>query len=425
MPHLLRLVCTLKSAGVGQVAVIWNDTEVSPPDLFSTVFLDSRTAGVGIEVMREAPAPDDARSEQERIVLVRGDRVFHRGIPKALADAAASQATSSEGESAAIVAIDGDEHDGVVVTSRARARELVAAADVEDGWTTALMEARAGASAVGRDEGQRGGDFIAVEAPWRGFTVAARDRGELRQAEKLLVVSLRKPHDGLMATVLNRYVSLFFTAFLCKTRILPNHVTGVCFLLAMAGGALVASGGYGAAVLGLVCFELGSIFDGIDGELSRLSYHTSRTGEWLDTLCDDFANLLFVLGATNHLVLAGAEWALPLGIITAVAFVTTQGTQYYLMITRYETGDLMALPWADTTKPDQLASDSASLGKRLVGLASRTLKRDFFVTLFLVLTALGRLDAALLFFSFGALAFFVILPIQLVRLRMSAAAGSG
>jgi len=360
--------------------------------------------------------------------VARADRVFHRGIPRALVEAAEVAETpdqsASDGAAGTIVVIDGPEHDGVVVTSRARARELVALAGQHDrgdseGLATAIATARTG-------DRPTDGTVIAVAAPWRGFTVTARDDAELRRAEKLLVVSLRKPYDGLMATVLNRYVSLFFTAFLCETRVLPNHVTAVCFALAIAGGALLASGGYVAAVLGLLCFELGSIFDGIDGELSRLSYHSSRTGEWLDTLCDDFANVLFVAGATTHLVQAGAEWALPLGAITLIAFISTQGTQYYLMITRYDTGDLAALPWADATKPDSMASDpaddSSKLGRQLVHLLSRTLKRDFFITLFLVLTMLGRLDAALLFFSLGAIAFFVILPIQLIRQRTSATA---
>src|SRR5204862_26307 len=96
----------------------------------------------------------------------------------------------------------------------------------------------------------------------------------------------------------------------------------------LGSGLVCARGGLAAAIAGVLLLELGSVIDGVDGELARLKYWFSRRGEWLDTISDDLANLAFIAGAAANLHRAGAAWALAAGGAAAAAFVVTQATQY-------------------------------------------------------------------------------------------------
>jgi len=301
-----------------------------------------------------------------------------------------------------VVKIGGDEHDGVYRMPRAVARRVARAAAEPGGIAGAVAAAVAD------------GGVVEVAAPWRGFTAAAPDRPSLRRAERKLVASLRKLADGLAAQLLNRYFSLFLTFRLARTPLRPNHVTTVCLLCAIAGGLVIGQGGYWNGVIGMLLVELGSLLDGVDGELSRLKYQFSRLGQWMDTLADDIGNVCYVGGITVALNRDGVDWALPLGLAALGAFACTQLVQYALIALVYRSGDLAAIPWAFQdhallgARPDTLVA-------RIKGLLPRFLKRDFALTMFVVLAFLGRLDVVLVAFSAGAFVFLAVFAFQLLR----------
>ncbi|MCG8416813.1 MAG: CDP-alcohol phosphatidyltransferase family protein [Proteobacteria bacterium] len=401
LPHLLRQACALSAAGIERITVFW----VGPGDLpdLSAIAADSRMAGRRFELVTEPPGASGDSSD-DAILVVRGDRIFHRDTPTVLAQAAERTASA--------VRLRGDEHDGAFVVSRRVASRLCAAAGRDGGIADEIASLAAA------------GTMTEVKPPWRGFTIAAHDRRSLRQAERLLVTSLRKIGDGLMSRWLNRRFSLFLSHYLCRTPIKPNHITAVCFLSALCGGIVMAQGGYAAAVVGILLFEFGSLLDGCDGELSRLKYQGSRLGQWMDTVTDDAGNVFFLIGASVNLHQAGIAWALPVGAIAVIAFVTTQSTQYYFLLKVYDSGDLAAIPWAFQGPPEVPPDeDERSLLHRIVANLPKVLRRDFFLSVFVVLVIAGRLDAALLIFATGATIFFAVLMIQIIRLRPSATAG--
>ncbi|MDQ3365048.1 MAG: CDP-alcohol phosphatidyltransferase family protein, partial [Myxococcota bacterium] len=264
----------------------------------------------------------------------------------------------------------------------------------------------------------RAGELASAPPPYRGFCVAVPDRAALRSAEWQLVSSLRKAADGIAAKALNRSLSLPITWLLRRTRVHPNHVTFVALVCAVAGAFVIAQGGYGAGVAGMLLVELGSIVDGVDGELSRLRFQFSRAGQWMDTVVDDLANVAYITGIMISLHAAGLDWAVPVGVAALAAFVLTQGTQYALIKLVYHSGDLAAIPWA--------FQSTAFLSQRPQGLrgwigatAPKLLKRDFVVTMFVVLALLGRLDLILGIWAAGALIFLVVFGVQFVRNRGS------
>lgn len=399
MPHVVRIACDLAAAGVTRVIIVWSGgalPAIASPTSIDDLARDPRLVVRRVEILVGDHAPLGGAADP--ILVVRADRIWQREVPKYAVTAWCRSA-------ARIAKVAGDEYDAALVADRATAHQLAAAAP-EAGGIAALVAALPP------------GELAAIAPPYRGFTAPAPDRAALRRAERRLVWSLPKQAAGIASALLNRHLSLPVTFLVKRTPILPNHVTVFCLALAIAGGVVIAQGGYLAGAIGMLLVNLGSILDGVDGELARLRYQHSRLGQWMDTLADDFGNIAYILGLAISLDAAGVAWAMPLAIPTLIAFTATQSTQYALITLVYKSGDLAAIPWAFQSS-EFLTTRATGVWSWLKATLPKTLKRDFALTVFVALALLGQLGAILLISSAGALAFFAVFFVQLVRNRAS------
>lgn len=393
LPYVLRLALDMAVAGVKRIAVVWQGAG-APADLetLELILDDERLASRAAASVAMSQPPGD---ETDAIMIVRADRVYHRDLPK---QAAAAWKNSDAG----LAKVEGATNDAVVITDRATARKIAGAAKTAGGIAE-LVDAIPAATA---------------EPPYLSFCTPVLDRRALRKAERTMVWSLRKQADGLASSLINRHLSLPMSWVLMRTPIRPNHVTLFCFALAVTGGVVIGQGGWLAGLIGMLLVNLGSIIDGVDGELARLKYRFSRLGQWMDTLADDFGNIAYVTGIAFNLRDAGVTWAMPLAVAALVCFAITQTTQYVLITTVYKSGDLAAIPWAFQSH-DFLSARPTGAVAWIKATVPKMLKRDFALTMFVVFALIGRLDAILLVFSAGAIAFFVVFWIQFVRNRQS------
>ncbi len=401
MPYVLRLAADLAHAGATEIHVVWLGDGTAPAiDDVSGIAGDARLRGARVTADSSAPGGDP----DQPVLLVRADRIYHRDLPKLCVKA------WREHDDARLARV--ADLDAVVVVARADAERICGAA-AEAGGIAAAVAAIAPAS---RETSQypRSEPAVEVDPPYLGFSVAAADHRGLRRAEKQLVWSLRKQWQGIAAYWINRHLSLPVTRAIMRTSILPNHVTVFCFLLAVAGGVVIGQGGYLAGLVGMVLVNLGSILDGVDGELARLKYRFSDIGAWLDTLADDFGNVAYISGIAFNLHDAGMTWTTPLAITALVCFALTQSTQYFLITKVYKSGDLAAIPWAFQSS-EFLTTKGLGLWGWLKQTLPKTLKRDFALTMFVVFAAIGRLEWILVVFSAGAIVFFVVFAVQLLR----------
>ena len=233
-----------------------------------------------------------------------------------------------------------------------------------------------------------------------------------------MVWSLRKKADGLASSMINRHLSLPMSWLLMRTPVRPNHVTVFCFALAVLGGVVISRGSWADGLVGMLLVNLGSIIDGVDGELARLKYRFSRLGQWMDTLADDFGNIAYITGIALSLRAAGIDWAVPVAATALGCFAVTQTTQYLLISLVYKSGDLAAIPWAFQSH-DFLTTRPTGAIAWLKATVPKMLKRDFALTMFVVFALIGRLDFILVIFSAGAISFFVVFWIQFFRNRQS------
>lgn len=125
------------------------------------------------------------------------------------------------------------------------------------------------------------------------FWIDVDDQASYHYCEKVLLQSLASAKDGFISRCLNRRCSLKITRFLARTRITPNQITVISFLIAAAAACCFA---LGKNLCGGLLAQLSSIIDGVDGEIARLKFQKSNYGGILDSILDRYADFLIVLG---------------------------------------------------------------------------------------------------------------------------------
>jgi phosphatidylglycerophosphate synthase len=248
-------------------------------------------------------------------------------------------------------------------------------------------------------------DPFVPEAPFAFAPIDVRDGPDARRAERALFRSLRKREDGWTSRWLNRYISLAISRLLVKTPLSPNQVSLAILAVGLTGAWLASRGGHGSMLLGAFLFQMQSVLDGCDGEMSRVTYRGSLTGEWLDTIGDDLTNYGFFAGAAIGLHRqTGNELYLIAGGITVVSGLIASGIEYRYLA-KIGSGDLLKYP---------LSSSSASPGA--FDSLRPLFKRDTFVLLTLLAAVAGLLGPMLLLFAVAAVG--IVASVLGAELRM-------
>lgn len=207
-----------------------------------------------------------------------------------------------------------------------------------------------------------------------------------------------KASDGPVSRWLNRPVSRRISALLLHIPWLrPTHATFVTALLAVAMLAALVLGGELGLIAGALLYQAASIFDGVDGELARATYRTSRSGAALDTMVDAATNIGFLFGLTVNLVLSGHEQAV---------LVSSWGFILFLI-------GLSAIAWRSSRAEGALSLDLVKHDYRdrfegrlvplLIRLATIVTSRDFYALLFMTLVLVGMPMAVLYLFATAAM----------------------
>jgi len=138
-----------------------------------------------------------------------------------------------------------------------------------------------------------------------------------------IVRATGKPGDGLVSRWLNRPISQRLTMImLAIPGARPIHVTIANAALALIMFGVTLDGGEAGLILGGILFQTASVLDGVDGEMARATFRTSKSGATLDSAVDIATNLLFVTALTIHLGLRDRDiifwvgaWAVTLSIV--------------------------------------------------------------------------------------------------------------
>jgi phosphatidylglycerophosphate synthase len=238
--------------------------------------------------------------------------------------------------------------------------------------------------------------------------IDVRDASTRRTAERALFRALRKPQDGWTSRYLNRYISLFLSRWLVRTKLRPNQVSVGILGIGLAGAFCAATGGEAGLVWGAALLQTQSVLDGCDGEMSRVTYRGSRLGEWLDTIGDDLSNYGFFAGAALGLYqLSGSLTYLGAGAITVLTGLIASGLEYRYLI-KIGSGDLLKYPLSQGQDTGAFAS------------IAPLFKRDTFVFITLLAAILGWLGPMLVVFAAGGLGILISVIKTEIRLAREA-----
>lgn len=245
-----------------------------------------------------------------------------------------------------------------------------------------------------------------VDVAWGFDAIDVTDAQSARRAEAALFRSLRKTQDGWTSRWLNRYISLAVSRFLVKTPLTPNQVSVGILGIGLCAAYFASRGTWAWMAFGAFLFQMQSVLDGCDGELSRITHRGSLKGEWLDTIGDDLTNYGFFAGAAWGLYSStGRMLYLVAGIVTVTTGIITSAIEYRYLV-KIGSGDLLKYP--------------VSTGAGEPGLFSAIqplFKRDTFVFLTFLAALVGALGPMLVVFSLGGVG--ILITVLLAELRMA------
>jgi CDP-L-myo-inositol myo-inositolphosphotransferase len=212
------------------------------------------------------------------------------------------------------------------------------------------------------------------------------------EAERVLFAKLTKPTDGPVSRHINRRFSKFCTRLLMNTNAVPNHLTAVGLLLGVASAVVTALATPTAAwmlVVGAVLYQLSSMIDGCDGEIARLKFKHSASGEWFDTISDDVTNLSYqlALGIAAYRFSGEKMW-LTMGVACFVVGWFVAAMLYRKLLATGK-GTHLAIEWSFQKQGPKSLFSTFCDKLEFVG------RRDFYALALMVLVSVGLMKLAL------------------------------
>lgn len=169
------------------------------------------------------------------------------------------------------------------------------------------------------------------------------DEASYKEAQKVLLNSLRKPGEAFSSHYY-RYLSLFFTKYLCRTPVTPNMITVFLAFLAAVGAVMIINDRWYVYYIGLILQVLALVFDCVDGEIARIKYLFSKNGDWIDSAGDNACTLFFVIAIAvkNHDIYQSST-SYVLGIISVVFYVLAVFSLFFTLFKTTSSGSLQTI----------------------------------------------------------------------------------
>lgn len=294
----------------------------------------------------------------------------------------------------------------------------------------ALPQAQAIADAVaGRNEPVDGVEIASghgiEEAVARAIAAGHGAAERLRAAGRRILRSTAKPTDGIVSRHINRPVSQALSAIALRIPgFRPVHATIGTALIAIAMFACLLLGAEGGLIAGALLFQAASIFDGVDGEVSRATWRTSHEGARMDSLIDAATNLAFLLGVAINLQLRGLILGASLGytglvllamglfLIGRVAARSNAPFSFDLVKEHYRSkGASRNRPGISVAGAGSAVDEKPS---QIMQWLTFMTSRDFFALVFALLIAFGFATLVLALFAIAAAGWLVAVILALV-----------
>lgn len=109
-------------------------------------------------------------------------------------------------------------------------------------------------------------------------------------------VAKKQYHESFIFRFIYRFFSVRITRYLVRTRLTPNQITIISFLMGLLAAFLFSFGSPLYLRIGAISLFLCLILDCVDGEVARLKHMESKFGEFLDGFSGRVKDFFVVLG---------------------------------------------------------------------------------------------------------------------------------
>jgi len=230
-------------------------------------------------------------------------------------------------------------------------------------------------------------------------------RAAIASASRRVIAATGKPEDGVVSRWINRPISRAFSYFALKAPgIRPIHGTFAAATLGLAMAVCLFAGGENGLIAGAILFQLASIVDGVDGEIARATFRTSKTGATLDTATDATTNFAFIAGVSANLLQRGDEtaaWAGFGGLALLATGLAIIGT--------------LSMRGGGALSFDMLKNQAKASPSRVMQILAKITSRDVYALALALLIIAGLAVPALIGFAIAIAVWFVSALILLAR----------
>jgi len=245
---------------------------------------------------------------------------------------------------------------------------------------------------------------------------------DVRAAEAFLFAQIRKSVelDGVIAYYVMRPIARVFTKALLNTSVSPNQATLSALACGIAAAIFAGLGGATYVAVAGLLYWTGGVLDCIDGELARMRQQSSKMGEWLDSMVDEFSTIALMIGLGVGLSRdgLGSEWML-LGLGGAVLAVATLSPIYLDLHRRKLPIDTAQFPWFfGSASASSVGAPEGFIGKG-IHIISYFIRRDANITgtSLLLIFNLRRISLSIILMAYAVASVLLIAHSLVMRSR--------
>ena len=170
---------------------------------------------------------------------------------------------------------------------------------------------------------------------------------DITPARNALFKSLGKPIDGVVSRYLNRPLSQSISKRMCNLPVTPNMISAVVFIIGLGATATALLNTRIWIAVGGILYHLASALDGVDGEIARVKFMSTKFGALLDSILDHIVEVAFIGAISFDIYWNGGSYAYVIMFYAILASVVIGSALVnYDQITKTSTGQPMELQFA-------------------------------------------------------------------------------
>lgn len=210
---------------------------------------------------------------------------------------------------------------------------------------------------------------------------------------------------GWVAKRINKTFSLPVSSRLSNTFITPNMWTFINMAVGVASAFFISSPGYVNGLIGGLLLQLASIFDGVDGEIAKFRYETSKWGAVLDSIADNGTLIAFLSGLIYFYTqnTSGTNSTLFLAGTVILAFLLIAEVWVFV----HKHFDSNSLVTFDNKFLKNLPSSDPLV--RIAKSSKDYIKKDFYSAIFFLCCFFGKREYVLYLVFMGALMSLIVI----------------